>query len=201
MSNSQSSFISVVKDLLSSLVFLSVLEATKRCTKMSNFCQTSLITILSSEHGRLRREQRDIDKRDLQKALKHGIRSRTWGNRWKIEYDGIIFITDNTLRREITAFPSPLANAPVIQEDIESHEKAKAVITSKPDLSVTHTVLVMDKSGSMLTHDINLHRDRHTAAYSTTAMELVAEQLFNGTANNRDRVSLIEFDKTANVSC
>jgi hypothetical protein len=34
--------------------------------------QTSLITILSSDHGRLRREQRDIRKRDLQKAKKHG---------------------------------------------------------------------------------------------------------------------------------
>ena len=167
---------------------------------MNNFGQTSLISILSSEHGKLRREQRDIDKRDLQKALKHGTRVRTWGNRWKVEYDGIIFITDNTMRREITAFPSPLANAPVLQDDIDSHDKAKAIITSKPGLSVTHTVLVMDKSGSMLTHDINLHRDRHTAAYSTTSMELVAEQLFNGTSNNRDRVSLIEFDNTAKVS-
>ena len=168
---------------------------------MSNFGQTSLITILSSEHGRLRREQRDIDKRDLKKALKYGSCVRTWGNRWMIEYDGIIFITDDTMTKEITAYPSPLANAPISQDDIDSHEKAKAVITSKPDLSVTHTVLVMDKSGSMLTHDINLHRDRHTAAYSTTAIELVAEQLFNGTANNRDRVSLVEFDNTAKVSC
>ena len=48
---------------------------------------TSLITILSSAHGQLRREQRDIDKRDLQRALKYGTRESAWGQRWKVEYD------------------------------------------------------------------------------------------------------------------
>lgn len=64
---------------------------------------TSLITILSSTHGRLRREQRDISKRDLQRAMRYGTMERCWGQRWKVEYDGIIFITDSSRRREITA--------------------------------------------------------------------------------------------------
>lgn len=51
----------------------------------------------------------------------------------------------------------------------------------------------------MTTHDILYHRDRQTAAYSVTALELVAEQLFNGTANNSDVVSLIEFSNNARV--
>jgi hypothetical protein len=73
---------------------------------------TSLITILSSHHGRLRREQRDIDKRDLQKAFKHGTKHKAWGQRWLVEYDGITFITDSTMRREVTAYPSPLPEMP-----------------------------------------------------------------------------------------
>ncbi|CAB9509723.1 myosin heavy chain kinase [Seminavis robusta] len=161
--------------------------------------QTSLITILSSEHGRMRRDQRDIDKRDLQKALKHGTRSCVWGGRYKVEHDGIVFITDSTLRKEITAYPAPLANAPEDRETQEMHRKAKEVLSLKPELCKSHTVLVVDVSGSMLTHDINLHRDRQTAAYTNVALEFVAEQLFNGTANNSDVVSLVEFSSSARV--
>ena len=161
--------------------------------------RTSLITILSSEHGRLRRTQRDIDKRDLQKALKHGTRKRQGGGRWKVEYDGIIFITDNDMRREVTAFPSPLVFSPIESDDQTAHDKAKGVIKRKPGLCISHTVLVVDNSGSMKTHDINMHRDRHTAAYSVTALEFIAEQIFNGTANNSDVVSLVEFSRDVNV--
>jgi hypothetical protein len=164
---------------------------------MSHQQQTSLISILSTDHGRLRREERDIEKRDLQKAIKHGTRQRCWGNRWKIEYDGIIFITNSTFSREVTAFPSPLNLAPVSEDERDNHEKAKAVIDQKPELCKSHTVLVVDNSGSMLTHDIALHRDRQVAAYTMMALEFVAEQLFQGTANNSDVVSLVEFDQEA----
>jgi Mg-chelatase subunit ChlD len=161
--------------------------------------QTSLITILSTEHGRLRREQRDIDKRDLQKALKFGKKESNYKGRWKIEYDGIVFIADPTCSIEITAYPAPLALAPVTTDAHMNDDKAKQLLERKPDLCASHTVLVVDNSGSMTTHDIILHRDRQVAAYSTTAIELVAEQLFNGTANNSDVVSLVEFSDTARV--
>ena len=161
--------------------------------------QTSLITILSSDHGRLRREQRDIRKRDLQKALKYGTREKAWGGRWKIEYDGIIFITDQYQCGEVTAYPSPLSLAPLDYKERDHHVKAKLVIERKSDLCTSHTVLVVDNSGSMNTHDIILHRDRQVAAYTLMALEYIAEQLFNESANNRDVVSLIEFSNTARV--
>lgn len=160
---------------------------------------TSLITILSSEHGRLRREQRDIQKRDLQKALRHGKLEKAWGDRWKVEYDGIVFITNKSRNREITSFPSPLSNAPVDDDTYNEHIKAMEIISRKADMCTSHTILVVDNSGSMRTHDIPLHRDRQVAAFSTMALEYVAEQLFNGNANNRDVVSLVEFSKTAKI--
>jgi Mg-chelatase subunit ChlD len=147
----------------------------------------------------MRREQRDIDKRDLQKALKYGSRQRSFGNRWKIEHDGVIFIADPILSHEITAYPSPLAFAEIDADARKSHSDAKDLINVKPELCVSHTVLVVDNSGSMASHDINLHRDRQTAAYTVTALEFVAEQLINQTANNSDVVSLVEFSDTARV--
>lgn len=122
--------------------------------------KTSLISLVSSEHGRMRRKERDIEKRDLQRALKYGTKVKSWGGRWKIEYDGIIFITDPRMCREVTAFPAPLELAPLQADDFANHEKAKKIIEAQPDRCASHTVLVIDNSGSMATHDINLHRDR-----------------------------------------
>lgn len=164
--------------------------------------KTSLITILSSEHGRLRREQRDIDKRDLQRAIKHGVYERAWGQRWRVEYDGIVFITDVSMRREITAFPAPLPLMPIDSAMASDHEKAKRLLTEKPGLSTSHTVIVIDNSGSMLAkkNNIHLYRDSQNASFSFTALEFVAEQLFHQTAVNSDLVSLIKFRNRAEVS-
>lgn len=156
-----------------------------------------LISILSTEHGRLRREERDIDKRDLQKALKYGTRERNFKGRWKIEHDGVIFIVNESMTYEVTAFPSPLALASVDIKDTIEHDRTRHLLLLKPELCTSHTILVVDNSGSMTTHDINLHRDRQVAAYSVTALEFVAEQLFKQTATNSDIVTLIEFDKIA----
>ncbi|KAL3942710.1 MAG: hypothetical protein SGBAC_003155 [Bacillariaceae sp.] len=158
---------------------------------------SSLISILSTDHGRLRREQRDIRKRDFSKAIRYGTAERTWGRRWKLEYDGIIFIVDDSMSREVTAYPSPLSLAQIDTKERILHTQAKDLLKLKPELCTSHTVLVVDNSGSMTTHDIILHKNRQVAAYSITAMEFVAEQLFRQTATNSDVLTLIEFDSQA----
>jgi len=163
---------------------------------------TSLITILSSVHGRLRREQRDIDKRDLQRALKYGTYMMKRGHfNWTVEYDGITFITDPTMTREITAFPSPLPEVDVDFKAMEANEKMKLLLEQKPDVSTSHTVIVVDNSGSMLSkkNDVLLYRDSQNAAFSMTALEFVAEQLLSNTAVNSDLVSLVKFGEHTSV--
>jgi|AntAceMinimDraft_1070359.scaffolds.fasta_scaffold19652_2 hypothetical protein len=66
---------------------------------------TSLITVLSSLHGRQRREERDISKHDLQAAVKYGVQEpsaegegRIKG-RWKFTYNGVVYITDATTKK------------------------------------------------------------------------------------------------------
>lgn len=160
---------------------------------------TSLITILSTTHGQLRREQRDIDKRDLQRAVKYGKRSRVWKQRWSIDYDGITFITDQNMSREVTAYPSPLPDVPVDLSMIAQQNNVKTLIQHKPELSTSHTILVVDNSGSMLAkkNDVHLYRDSQNAAFSMTALEFVAEQLLSQTAVNSDLVSLIKFSSVS----
>jgi Alpha-kinase family len=168
---------------------------------MNSHQNTSLITILSSAHGRLRREQRDIDKRDLQRALRYGTMERAWGQRWKVEYDGITFITDDSRRREVTAFPSPLPEMEVDTEMRQGHVKAMKLLRAKPELATSHTVFVIDDSGSMLQkrNSILYYRDCQNAAFSMTALEFIAEQLFKESATNSDLVSLVKFSAAASV--
>lgn len=160
---------------------------------------TNLFTIITSEHGRMRREQRDISKKDLQRALKYANPQNVWGRRWKLEYEGVVYITDPSKRREITSYPSPLAKVDVPLEEILAQSEAKIVLQHKPELCVSHTVLIVDNSGSMTEKDLDLYRCRQTAAYTMIALELVAEPLMNQTQNNRNVVSLIEFNKSCNI--
>ena len=92
-----------------------------------------------------------------------------------------------------------MALAPIDFSDKFEHKRTQELLKLKPELCTSHTVLVVDNSGSMMEHDIILHRDRQVAAYSVTAMEFTADQLLKQTATNSDIVSLIEFDKTARV--
>lgn len=105
------------------------------------------------------------------------------------------------MRREVTAYPSPLPNIPVENDAMRKHEKTKSLLREKIDLSTSHTVLVVDNSGSMLgkKNDVHLYRDSQNAAFSMTALEFVAEQLFNNTAANSDMVSLIKFSEIPTV--
>ena len=83
------------------------------------------------------------------------------------------------MRREVTAFPSPLPNVPTNIDMISESMKTKLLLEQRPDLATSHTVIVIDNSGSMLSkkNDIYLYRDSQNAAFSFTALEFVAEQV------------------------
>jgi len=118
-----------------------------------------------------------------------------------IEYDGITFITDQSMRREVTAYPSALPMMDIDRKMRDDHEKAIRLLHGKPELSTSHTVIVIDNSGSMLSkkNNVHLYRDSQNAAFSMTELEFVAEQMFNETAVNTDLVSLVTFSSDATV--
>jgi len=113
--------------------------------------------------------------------------------------NGIIFITDRYCHREVTACSATLAFMLLDPKAVEDHEKAKHILACKPHLFHSRYILTIDNSGSMTSYDVTMHRDRQVAAYTTTALKLIAEQLIEQTANNRYVVSLIEFSDTARV--
>jgi hypothetical protein len=66
---------------------------------------TSLVTILSSAHGKQRRSERLINKHNLQAAVKYGVKEEAWNQRngvmqlrYKYTFAGVVFITDSESR-------------------------------------------------------------------------------------------------------
>lgn len=75
-------------------------NALKPSSQMEQSKATAEYTVLSSRHGRERREQRNISKHDLKTAVKHGLKlpgnpdPRSGEKRWKFVYQGLVYVTD-----------------------------------------------------------------------------------------------------------
>ncbi len=169
---------------------------------------TAEFTVLSSRHGRARRQLRNISKRDLQAAIKYGKRQpahpdrRTGKPRWKFVHDGLVYITDETLRNEITSFQEAVTidMKDVSVEMIDHHTEVKRILREERHLCTGHTFIVIDQSGSMRNSDVNGFRSRSHAAYGTLALDFISEQLHlnpNKDGLLAESVSVIEMRDTA----
>lgn len=167
---------------------------------------TSCVEIISSIHGNQRRAERLIDKRDLQAAIKHGtkeIQHLKGKIRYKYTFAGIVYITDQTSRHEITSYMLPLSiNLALIEEnDRYQYTAAKQRIARDPSLIKTHSVFVIDCSGSMSKSDVQGHRSRSDAVRYAIATEFIAKRLHNPESNVTpfDVVTIIEMRTDARV--
>jgi hypothetical protein len=182
-------------------------------TALSSSVRTSVrltkeITVLSTLHGKSRRYLRDIDKIDLQAAVKYGRKER--GNpdrktglpRWKYTFGNIVYITDHTSREEVTSYKESVSiqPAPISQAMIDRHLEVKQILQDEPQLCSSHTYVVLDQSGSMRTADVNGFRNRSQAAYGSLALDYVAERLYQqGDPPGADALTLIEMNDGGNI--
>eukprot|EP01035_Chromulina_nebulosa_P019632 gene19632-25543_t len=162
---------------------------------------TSCIEFEASEHGTIRRNQRDIKIRDLQAAVKYGIRepgypSRKDGKpRWKFTYAGVVYITDDTCTKEITSYAVeiPFQKANVTARITDQYLEAKKRISANNLIIQSHSLIVVDKSGSMRSSDLNGFRTRAKAVYNCIAEDFIAPQLhYQRVGGVLDVVTLIE---------
>eukprot|EP00854_Cymbomonas_tetramitiformis_P014698 gene14698-17366_t len=163
---------------------------------------TSAVSVISSPHGLLRRKQRKINIRDLQAAVKYGTKEagfpcpRTGENRWKYTHADVVYITDASSRHEITSWPAPAAglDIPTVQvtEAIKrEHEMADLRVRTSHASWTSHTVAVVDQSGSMRNTDLADGATRSDAVWITLALDFVAKRLESGEASGSDVLSVI----------
>jgi hypothetical protein len=167
--------------------------------------------IESSVHGRERREQRDIDKIDLEYCVKYGKREpghrdpKTGAPRWKYTFAEVTFVTDETSTKEVTSWTAELPPLPVKVIDTRSqqqYEEMKRRLAMQPRLTTSHCVVIVDMSGSMKRSDMYGHKSRSRGVYYSLAEDFVAKTL-NSSSDNpislTDVVTLIEMRSMPSV--
>ena len=164
-------------------------------------------TLISSVHGRDRRAQRQIGKKDLLAAVQYGEKTRahpdprTGEPRWKFTFANIVYITDASCKKEITSYVLPLEIQKIQlgSDDVASHDLLQKRLLNEPALCTSHTVLVIDHSGSMRTSDVDHYKSRIDAVYGTIALDFVGAQMDSGQIRGTDVLSLIEMRDEGNI--
>ena len=126
---------------------------------MPRTCATEHSTLISGTHGRDRREERGIEKIDLQRARRYGMKEAAHHGREKYTYGGIVFIYDPWRKREVTSFPAPDASLatsgtnvvaevffrfrPAILESLGVLSAAEATLYSRAVFRVRKTALTV----------------------------------------------------------
>ena len=162
---------------------------------------TSLVDILSSAHGRKRRSKRLSNIRDLQAAVKYGKKEVAWETnkgvviRWKHTFKGVVFITDDTSTREITTWPEPGFGYDVplvdITQTMERHHRAAKRALHDNSTWTSHTVVVVDQSGSMRNTDMEGGATRSDGVWISLALTWVQDGIKSGARCSTDVMSVV----------
>jgi Mg-chelatase subunit ChlD len=159
------------------------------------------MSFLSSNHGQLRRHQRNIGKRQLQAALKHGTRtSSSKRGCSKYSYNGITFIVDDATKREVTSFATTL-DLPwknIAATEWQRHTWARQQMrTQAMTFCKSHSILLVDTSGSMRNSDVQGSRSRLGAVWHAIAEDYIKNRIDTGNAGEADAISVILMGETA----
>jgi hypothetical protein len=171
--------------------------------------RTSAVTVLSSTHGRERRAERLISKLNLQAAVKHGkkelappINGRN-DHRLKFTFADVVYITDLSGKVEITSYAIPGAGidiemVEVTPEMMENHRKAVKQAKLDKTSWTSHSVIVVDQSGSMRKF-VEGGATRADAVWVNLTLDFIAKQLESGEAKDSDLVSVLAMNNESSV--
>ena len=185
---------------------------------MTDYRPTEMSSLVSGIHGRQRRQERNIQKIDLQRARRYGIKEIQANGRIRYTYGGIVFIYCPFTNREVTCFPSAdvagemsgtKCVAPILLKKrhdyddahaIARHEETRVKVIQNFKGWKSHTVLVVDMSGSMRRDDVNGAKCRSDAVWLSLARDYVKQQLDSRQASVEDLVSVVIMKDTADIA-
>ena len=172
---------------------------------MAPIVATELSELHSSLHGRARRSERGIEKIDLQRARRYGMSEQQCNGRIKYTYGGVVFIYCPVRNKEVTTFPSSdktgsstgtkfkkpilLEKSPVLSE--VEHDRLAASLKKRPKKWTSHSVLVVDMSGSMRRDDVNGARCRSDGVFLALARDYIKAPLDKKQRSATDLISIV----------
>ena len=166
---------------------------------------TSIMTFVESTHGKLRRNQRCIGKKDLNSAKKNGKmergRPRPNGDPVVIyRYKNIVYVMNERTGEEITSYAKPveLERVPISTSVRKSYNRAKLKIQTDLSSWTSNTVLAIDTSGSMKNCDVWDTKTRLDAVWLSIALDFLADRLESG-YGDFDVVSIVSIGPSGEV--
>jgi Mg-chelatase subunit ChlD len=182
--------------------------------------ETAASTLLSGVHDRERRNERGIQKVDLQRARRYGMAEKARNGMMKYTYGGVVFIYNPRTKAAVTSWTVQASQSsgtkvaqPILLEKysaggwyqnnmmIEKHEKLTRLLSTQ-DMKMqwaSHSVLIVDMSGSMRSDDVNGARCRSDGVFMALARDYVKDQLQKGLRSSRDLVSVVVMKEDAEV--
>ncbi|KAL3919188.1 MAG: hypothetical protein SGILL_003880 [Bacillariaceae sp.] len=197
---------------------------------------TAESVLLSTDHDRLRRAERQIDKITLLEARRYGMPETQRNGRIKYTYAGHVFIFDPRTNQAVTSwkidpnrphgknkenqgerqrkkkvkepksgtrFYRPILIQKSDQHDTAglrlNHDDAASYVRSHHERWSSHTVIIVDCSGSMRDDDVDGARCRLDGVWTSLARDYVQLQLEKKTCSLFDVVSVIAMKQKATV--
>jgi len=137
--------------------------------------------------------------------------------RIKYTYGGVVFVYCPFTNREVTSFPSPDVSLetsgtkcvePILlkkrcdwedEHVVQLHEETRAKVVRSLTSWKSHSVLVVDMSGSMRRDDVNGAKCRSDGVWMALARDFVKQQLDTSSASTRDLVSVVVMKEEAEI--
>ena len=172
------------------------LQRSATSSATSTRMRTSAITLIDTNHGRQRRQERAIPRRDIQAAVRYGKELvHPDPNKLIFEHQGKRHIVTKEDRLHITSMVTTINLKEKIIDDVEwrKHEEDCHLIHHS-ETSIqwnSHSVLVVDRSGSMRNSDVNGCRTRLGAVWLSIAKDFVEYRLETGMASSMVSLELI----------
>jgi len=166
--------------------------------------RTSAITLFDTNHGRQRRMERAIPQRHVQAAIKYGKATphQSDPNLMIYTHKGKKHIVTKAERLLVTTMVTTvdLRPEPISEQDLVNHRRSVNIIHNQTKIPwESHSILIVDRSGSMRNSDVNGCRTRLGAVWLSIAQDFVDHRMKTGMAGALDVVSVILMGEDAQV--
>ena len=102
-----------------------------------------------------------------------------------------LLLNENNIEITSWAVPLSIGEIKMTQAQNERHEKAVRSIRAHPERITSHSVVIVDQSGSMKKQGSPGFRNRSDTVWCMLALEYIAERIEDGTRGENDVVSIV----------
>jgi hypothetical protein len=114
------------------------------------------------------------------------------------QYRDLVFIYDEGTKKEVTSYIAAL-NLPyhfVSRQEYQAHDNACRRIREDPDSCTSHSILLVDTSGSMRAGDVHGCKTRLAAVFLAIAQDFIKQRIEVGRGSLSDAITIILMGET-----